>query len=80
MQTGFSVYDLDRTLHLVGTEASGTDVHMAGRTIHNRLHALDVGLPATVASSVRVGHLNTEGNALAADITFCHFLHLLTGQ
>ena len=62
----------DGPLNLVGTEASGTSVHMARSTIDNRLDALDVGLPGTVGTSVGVGHLDTEGHALATIITLRH--------
>ena len=66
----------DGPLYLIGTEASGTSVHMAGSSIHDCLDALDVGLPFAVGTSVGVGHLNTKGNALATKITLRHSLHL----
>ena len=50
---------------------------MAWSTVNDRLDTLDVGLPCTVGSSVRMGDLNAERNALAADIALCHQLHLL---
>jgi len=65
---------LDRTLDLIGTEASGTSVHMAGSTINDSLDALDVGLPCTVRTSVGVRNLNTKGHTLAAKITLRHFI------
>lgn len=68
---------LDGALNLVRTQASCTDIDMARRTVNNRFHALDVGFPCTVRPSVRVGDFDTERNTLAADITFCHQLHLL---
>ena len=71
--------ELDRTLNLVGAEASGTSVHMARSTVHNSLDTLHVGLPGTVGTSVGVGHLNAEGYALATKITLSHSLHLLSG-
>ena len=67
---------LDGALNLVGTQTSGTSVHMAGSTVDNCLNALDVGLPGTVGTSVGVGDLNTKGNALATIITLRHSLHL----
>ena len=70
---------LDSALDLAGTEATGTCVHMARSTIHNSLNTLDVGLPGTVGTSVGVGDLNAEGNALATIITLSHSLHLLSG-
>ena len=64
----------DSALNLVGAEASGTSVHMAGSTVNDSLDALDVGLPCTVGTSVGVGNLDTEGHALAAKITLSHFI------
>ena len=68
----------DGALNLVGTEASGTSVHMARGTVDNRLDALHIGLPGTVGASVGVGDLNAEGYALATKITLSHSLHLLS--
>ena len=61
-------------LNLVGTEASGTGVHMARSTVDNSLNPLYIGLPGTVGTSVGVGNLDTEGHALAAKITLSHFI------
>ena len=71
--------ELDGPLNLVGTEASGTSVHMARSTVDNSLNALDVGLPGSVGTSVGVGNLNTKGNALTTIITLRHSLHLQSG-
>ena len=68
----------DSALNLVGTEASGTSVHMARSTVHNGLDPLNIGLPGSVGTSVGVGDLNTKGNALATIITLRHTLHLLS--
>ena len=68
----------DSSFNLVGTEASGTSVHMAGSSIHDSLDALNVGLPFAVGTSVGVGNLNTKGYALATKITLRHSLHLLS--
>ena len=62
----------DGPLNLVGTEASGTSVHMARSTVDNGLDPLNIGLPGTVGTSVGVGDLNTEGNALTTIITLRH--------
>ena len=62
----------DSPLNLVGTEASGTSVHMARSTVDNGLNPLYIGLPGPVGTSVGVGNLNTEGNALATIITLRH--------
>ncbi len=48
-------------------------MHMAGSTVHDRLNALYIGLPHSVRSSVGMGNLNAEGNALAANIALGHF-------
>ena len=69
----------DCALDLIGAEASGTSVHMAGSSIHDSLDPLHVGAPGTVGTSVGVGDLDTESHALVAIITFRHFLHLLSG-
>ena len=62
----------DCTGHIAGAETPCTDVYMARSTIDNCLNTLHIGLPSLVGTSVRVGNLNTEGNALAAKITFSH--------
>ena len=67
---------LDGALNLVGTEASCTDVHMAGGAVNDSLNTLYIGLPGTVGASVGVRDLNTKGNTLATNITFCQLLHL----
>ena len=67
----------DRTLNLVGTQASCADIYMARSTVNDCLDTFDVGLPCTVRTSVRMGDLDTECYALAADIAFCHRMHLL---
>ena len=64
----------DCTLNLIGTEASGTSVHMARSSVNDSLDALDVGLPSTVGTSVGVRNLDTEGHALATKITLRHFI------
>ena len=68
--------ELDGALNLVGAEASGTCVNMAGSSIHDSLDALDVGLPCTVGTSVGVRDLDTKGYALTTKITLSHSLHL----
>ena len=66
----------DGALNLVGAEASGTCVHMAGSSVNDSLNALDVGLPCTIGTSVGVRNLDTKGYALTTKITLSHFLHL----
>ena len=62
----------DGALDLIGAEASGTSVHMAGSSVHDSLHALDVGLPCPIGTSVGVRNLDTKGNTLAAAFTLSH--------
>ena len=62
---------------LTGTEASGADVYVGGSTLHDRLHALHVGLPGTVGTAVGVGDLDAEGDALVAEFAFGHVAYLL---
>ena len=62
----------DSALNLVGTEASGTSVHMARSSVDNGLDPLHIGLPSTIGTSVGVGNLDTEGNALTTIITLRH--------
>ena len=66
----------DGALDLIGAEASGTSVHMAGSSVNDSLNALDVGLPCTIGTSVGVRNLDTEGYALTTKITLSHSLHL----
>ena len=78
--TAFSAELLNSALNLIGTEASGTSVHMARSTVDNGLDPLYIGLPGPIGTSVRVGNLNTKGNALIAKITLRHSLHLLSAE
>ena len=64
----------DGALDLIGAEASGTSVHMAGSSVNDSLDPLHIGLPGTVGTSVGVGNLNTEGHALATKITLRHLI------
>ena len=64
----------DSALNLVGAEASGTCVNMAGSSVNDSLNALDVGLPCTIGTSVGVRDLNAEGHALTTKITLSHFI------
>ena len=63
--------------NFTGTQAPGTNVHMARGTVHNRLDPLDIGLPSAVGPAVGVGNLDAKGNTLVAKLTFSHPLHLL---
>ena len=68
---------LDSSGNFTAAQTPGTNVHMAGGTIDDSLHTLDVGLPRTIGTSVGVGNLNPKGDALVAELTLSHPLHLL---
>ena len=53
---------------------------MARSTVDDSLDTLNVGLPSTVGTTVGVGDLDTEGNALTAIITLSHSLHLQSAR
>ena len=72
-----SVPRLDSAGNFAGTQTPGTNVHMAGGITNDCLNTLDVGLPHTIGTSVRVGNSDTKGHALVAKLTLSHPLHLL---
>ena len=76
MQHRLYARESDGAFHFVGTEASGTGVHMARSTVDNCLDTLHIGLPSTVGTSVGVGDLDTKSHALTTKITLRHSLHL----
>ena len=68
----------DRAGNLAAAQTTGACVGMLGGTVNDHLNALDVRLPRTVGTSVRVAHLDAESNTLIAKFTLCHLmLHLL---
>ena len=67
-----------RTCNDIRLQAVRTYMKSLGRTVNNRLHGADIGLPHFVGSSMRVAYLNAEVYSFFADIAFCHnALHLL---
>ena len=64
------------SLNKTGAQAACAGIYSARSAVDDSLYLLDIGLIGSVAASVRVGYLNTEGNALAADFAFCHLKHL----
>ena len=60
------------------TQATGASVHTLGGSVHDSLDALHVGFPRSVGTSVGMGNLDTESNALSAKFALCHDRHLLT--
>ena len=75
--SGIVFVQLDRSGDLTGTHTPGTNIHMAGGTVDDCLHTLHVGLPGTIGTTMRVGDLNAESNALIAELALSHPLHLL---
>ena len=55
----------NRAGNFTRTQTAGTNIHMAGRTVDDRLDALDIGLPHLVGATVRMGDLDPEGNPLS---------------
>ena len=70
----------DSTGDFAGTQTPGTNIYMAGGTIDDCLHALDIGFPRAVGAPVGVGDLDPKGNTLVTELTLCHPLHLLAVQ
>lgn len=60
----------DGTGNLIGTQATGAGVNVTGRTVHDRLYALDVGLPGSVGTPMGVRNLDAKHNCPSADIAF----------
>ena len=60
-------------LDLSGTKATGANVHGSVSTVNHSLNSTNVRLPGSVGLAVRVGHVVSEGNALAADTALSHF-------
>ena len=74
----FHTFRSDRAGNLTAAQTTGACVGMLGGPVHDHLHALDVGLPRAVGTSVRMAHLDAESNTLIAKFTLCHLmLHLL---
>ena len=63
---------------LAGAQATGASVHTLGGSVDDSLDALHVGFPGSVGTSVGMGNLDTESNALSAKLALCHDRHLLT--
>ena len=67
--------------NLAAAETTGACVDMLGGTVYKSLNALNVGLPCTIRTSVRMAHLDAKSNTLIAKFTLCHLmLHLLAYQ
>ena len=75
--TGIFSFQSDRAGNFTRAQAAGAGVDILRGTVHDRLHALDIGLPGTIGTTVRVGNSDTERNTLVAKLALCHPLHLL---
>ena len=76
--TGNFSFQSDRAGNFTRAQAAGAGVDILRGTVHDRLHALDIGVPGTVAPTMRVRNLDTERDTLATARTFGHnCLHLL---
>ncbi len=62
------------TLYSAAAKASGTYMHSLRLSVNLALYAEDIGLPDCIRSSVRVTHIISEMNSLAANITLSHYL------
>ena len=67
----------DRSGYFTGTQAPGTNIYMARRAVDDRLNTLNIGLPGTIGTPVRVRNLNAKSHALVAKFALSHPLHLL---
>ena len=68
----FTHSESDRAGNLTAAQTTGACVGMLGGPVHENLHALDVGLPRAVGTSVRMADLDAESNALIAEFALCH--------
>ena len=65
---------LNSAVNFARTQASCADINLLGSSVHNRSHSPDIRLPRFVRPAMRMGNLDTESNALAANLTLCHIL------
>ena len=66
---------VSRSLNKTGAQAASAGINSARCAVYNRSNLLNIGLVGSVASSVRVGNLNSESDTLAADFTFSHYIY-----
>ena len=67
---------LDVASDLARTEATGTNVHLAGRAVNQYVNALNVGRPSTLGCMMRVADQIAGHYTLFAD--FAKFTHPIT--
>lgn len=62
---------------LPGLDAARAHVETLGRAVHERAHALDVGVPTSLGATVAVADAVAEGGVLTAHLAHgCHDAHL----
>ena len=59
-------------LNFIGTKALCADVHSLNAAVSFNLDSLDVGIPDSVRSSMRMADIVSEVCTLATNFTFCH--------
>ena len=65
------------SLHFTGSEAGSTNVHLMSSSVDFYGYMLDVGLPHSVASSMRMAHIVSEMSSFITNSTSSHVKHLL---
>ena len=63
--------------NLARTQTSGANMHRGVSSVNNGSYLTNIGLPHSVGFTMGVRDVLSENNALSADITLCHFKHLL---
>ena len=64
--------------NLARTQTAGADAdRLMSTVLRNDSDLSYIRLPGSARLAVRVGNVMSEGNALSAEFTFCHTLHLL---
>lgn len=69
---GYALKYSDGAGNLTAAETTGAHINVLRSTVNNSFDTLNIGLPCTVGTSVRMAHFNTKGNALIAKFTLCH--------
>ena len=66
----------NRSGYFIRAQAARADVNSLVSTVDNGFYLFDIGFPGSVCLTVGVRNLQTENNALSANITLCHAGHL----
>ena len=67
----------DGSDNFAASQATRANMDSLRSAVNNSLNCFNIGLPGTIASSVRMAYLNSESNALSAYITLSHIFYLL---